>query len=256
MVFQCCCASEDDATTVPAQHANERGPADGLVLTNPESRDSMALMQAAEPGEWPAGLLVEGSVDTSQPAMETAVTQPPMEAATAATDAEPVRRTSCLERLPNVGDRVVKASGAAKPDGSDFRLEPGEFAVVAEVDAKGNIRLRDPRGVLTEGFRFRKNYLFVAGDAPEAPALAAPGEPCDDAPPGELPSCSSRTPVKGDRVKRANGAACKPDGDFRLDAGEFATVEEVDAKGNFRLRDPRGFVSPGFRFRRNFVFAA
>eukprot|EP01062_Namystynia_karyoxenos_P069499 TRINITY_DN64988_c0_g1_i1.p1 TRINITY_DN64988_c0_g1~~TRINITY_DN64988_c0_g1_i1.p1 ORF type:complete len:699 (+),score=183.72 TRINITY_DN64988_c0_g1_i1:111-2207(+) len=94
------------------------------------------------------------------------------------------------ERPAQVGDRVVSADGSGTqsretaarfrltggsrqrldPVETGFRLQPGEEAEVAEVDADGDLRLRDAAGQLSQ-WTYANKYLFAAGGRP-GPCLA------------------------------------------------------------------------------------
>merc|ERR1712110_553158 len=68
-----------------------------------------------------------------------------------------------------------------------------------------------------------------------------------------LPCCEKR-PVVGDIVKQRTGKKKATDGVWILRKEEHGEVVDVDADGDFKLRNSRGMVSDKFFYRTDFVY--
>lgn len=129
----------------------------------------------------------------------------------------------CTARMPKVGDAVRHGAWQAREDAS-WTLAKHEAAVVAEVDADGDLKLQNSAGQVSPHFFNRKYWCFTEAE--------------------ELVPCTSRDPDVGWRV-RASDQKQVQHGNWTLDADETAEIAQVDASSlKFKLRDPRGSTSP------------
>jgi len=80
-------------------------------------------------------------------------------------------KTTCLARMPVTGDLVQLATNRASERNGQYVLHAGEIAAVVEVDEDGDFKLRNPQGHVSDGFIYRKFYVYTNQAAPIA-ALA------------------------------------------------------------------------------------
>eukprot|EP00927_Polykrikos_kofoidii_P049522 TRINITY_DN43573_c0_g1_i1.p1 TRINITY_DN43573_c0_g1~~TRINITY_DN43573_c0_g1_i1.p1 ORF type:complete len:1286 (+),score=188.76 TRINITY_DN43573_c0_g1_i1:151-4008(+) len=148
----------------------------------------------------------------------------------------------CTFRTPKVGDVVFSVDGlrvAKDVNGHEkaWQLGVGDSAIVVEVDGEGDFRLKRIYDRRESGWQVRKNYLY----APEG-----------------LLSCAMRAPFVGERVisKAGERVARNRDGRhkaWRLAEGDFATVVDIDADGDFRLKNRYG-VESLWQLRGNYLY--
>ncbi|CAK0848344.1 unnamed protein product [Prorocentrum cordatum] len=131
---------------------------------------------------------------------------------------------SCTLRLPAVGERVRHVEWMEREDG-EWSLNREEVAVVAEVDAQGDFRLRNEHGQVSPHFLLRKYYCFTEVE--------------------ELLPCQSRKPEVGWCV-RSDGPKEVTCDEWTLAAGETAEVAQVGPYLDFKLRNPSGATTPKF----------
>lgn len=75
----------------------------------------------------------------------------------AAAEGEP-----CTSRWPVVGDRVRYSRGTVYTQLDGWELPPGAFATVTQVDKDGDFKLRNPKGVESPEWTYRKAWVYEA----------------------------------------------------------------------------------------------
>jgi hypothetical protein len=144
----------------------------------------------------------------------------------------------CLRRVPVKGDMVLAADDRQYTAGigaKAWTLPQGGIAIVAKVDKKGDIFLRNPSGAVSKTAFPRRDFVYAKDDVQ-----------C---------KCSLNVPLKGDRVTRADGKETTDTYTWKLAAGEIATVSQLDKFGGFKLKNTAGQVSKTLLPCKDFVHA-